>query len=206
MGTPPLRPSPLTPTAWSQTYKDDEDKKEQECQRTGATADFWTSFGEAAAYAIVYFLPGQWSRYVLVIIAVASTMIVAFISATYRQADLLHDVEGEADVRADGTSSVDTRKASDSGKRKTSMIRVSNAAEGESLLNDETPSCRDQVRYYCNCSCRPGSPMRDLFKCVVVAQGSVLCGLCAARMSLSRVSAARVCCVRACVGVWGVCG
>lgn len=84
-----MQPPNITrPTPRPQCFKDDEDKKEQECQRTGGTADFWTSAGEIVCYAIVYFIPDTIGRYALVIMAVSNTVIVAIICLTYSSSDL----------------------------------------------------------------------------------------------------------------------
>lgn len=148
----------------SQTYNDDEEKKEQECQRTGATADFWTSIGEATVYVVVYFLPSQVSRYVLVFIAVASTIVVAVISATYRQQDLLHKDELP-----------DADRVGEGGKRR-STLRISNAAEADTLLTSGGSSWADTRRKWCSCE-EASMPYRALQCVYVVAAVAVCAGL-----------------------------
>lgn len=120
-------------------FADDEERKEQECQRTGATADFWTSLGEGVAYCVVYFMPPRSSRIALVMMAVASTVLVAMLAATYRISDLADDVPANAPDKHNPAPASTT----------TSSEHTALLASG-GVGSKATPCC----------SCRRGSPLR----------------------------------------------
>ena len=123
------------PPSLLQVFADDEERKEQECQRTGATADFWTSLGEGVAYCVVYFMPPRSSRIALVMMAVASTVLVAMLAATYRISDLADDVPVKHNLATASTTA---------SSEHTALL----ASRG---VGSEATPC---------CSCRRGSPLR----------------------------------------------
>ena len=129
-----------TPPSLLQVFADDEERKEQECQRTGATADFWTSLGEGVAYCVVYFMPPRSSRIALVMMAVASTVLVAMLAATYRISDLADDVPANNVPVKHNLATASTTASSEH----TALL----ASRG---VGSEATPC---------CSCRRGSPLR----------------------------------------------